>query len=52
MTWVRNPTDRRPESAAPRGFELDKGTDFAPWEQPELFTAEMRAAFKSLRQSI
>jgi len=28
---------------------LDKGGHFAAWEQPELFTAEMRAAFKSLR---
>jgi pimeloyl-ACP methyl ester carboxylesterase len=30
--------------------KLDKGTHFAAWEQPELFTAEMRAAFKSLRK--
>jgi pimeloyl-ACP methyl ester carboxylesterase len=29
--------------------KLDKGTHFAAWEQPELFNAEMRAAFKSLR---
>jgi pimeloyl-ACP methyl ester carboxylesterase len=29
--------------------KLDKGGHFAAWEQPELFTAEMRAAFKSLR---
>jgi len=28
---------------------LPKGGHFAAWEQPELFTAEMRAAFKSLR---
>ncbi len=28
---------------------LDKGGHFAAWEQPGLFTAEMRAAFKSLR---
>jgi pimeloyl-ACP methyl ester carboxylesterase len=26
--------------------KLDKGTHFAAWEQPELFNAEMRAAFK------
>ncbi|HXL30244.1 MAG TPA: epoxide hydrolase [Bradyrhizobium sp.] len=32
--------------------KLDKGGHFAAWEQPDLFTAEMRAAFKSLRQSI
>lgn len=30
---------------------LDKGGHFAAWEQPELFTAEMRAAFRSLRKS-
>jgi hypothetical protein len=27
----------------------DKGTHFAAWEQPELFVADLRAAFKSLR---
>jgi pimeloyl-ACP methyl ester carboxylesterase len=29
--------------------KLDKGGHFAAWEQPELFTQELRAAFKSLR---
>jgi pimeloyl-ACP methyl ester carboxylesterase len=28
---------------------LDRGGHFAAWEQPDLFTAEMRTAFKSLR---
>ena len=28
---------------------LPKGGHFAAWEQPELFTAEMRAAFRSVR---
>ena len=28
---------------------LDRGGHFAAWEQPDLFAAEMRAAFKSLR---
>jgi pimeloyl-ACP methyl ester carboxylesterase len=28
---------------------LEKGGHFAAWEQPELFSQEMRAAFKSLR---
>lgn len=28
---------------------LDKGGHFAAWEQPERFTSELRAAFKSLR---
>jgi pimeloyl-ACP methyl ester carboxylesterase len=32
--------------------KLDKGSHFAAWEQPQLFSAEVRAAFKSLRQSI
>jgi pimeloyl-ACP methyl ester carboxylesterase len=27
----------------------EKGGHFAAWEEPELFAAEMRAAFKSLR---
>jgi pimeloyl-ACP methyl ester carboxylesterase len=30
---------------------LDKGGHFAAWEQPELFSAELRAAFRSLRSS-
>ncbi len=29
--------------------EVDKGGHFAAWEEPELFSNEMRAAFKSLR---
>lgn len=29
--------------------EVDKGGHFAPWEEPQLFASEMRAAFKSLR---
>ena len=29
----------------------DKGTHFAAWEQPELFVADMRASFKSLRET-
>jgi pimeloyl-ACP methyl ester carboxylesterase len=29
--------------------ELDRGGHFAAWEQPDLFAAEMRAAFRSLR---
>jgi len=29
--------------------QLDKGGHFAAWEQPDLFAAEMRAAFKTLR---
>ena len=29
--------------------KVDKGGHFAAWEQPEIFTVEMRASFKSLR---
>ena len=29
--------------------EVDKGGHFAAWEEPELFTTEVRAAFKALR---
>ncbi|HEX6509885.1 MAG TPA: epoxide hydrolase, partial [Chloroflexota bacterium] len=29
--------------------EADKGGHFAAWEEPELFSQEMRAAFQSLR---
>ena len=42
------------EKAYPRLIHynrLAKGGHFAAWEQPELFSAEMRVAFKSLRQS-
>jgi pimeloyl-ACP methyl ester carboxylesterase len=30
--------------------EVDKGGHFAAWEEPELFSTEIRAAFRSLRQ--
>jgi pimeloyl-ACP methyl ester carboxylesterase len=32
--------------------KLDKGGHFAAWEQPEAFTAELRAAFRPLRKNI
>jgi pimeloyl-ACP methyl ester carboxylesterase len=47
-----------PRSWAERAFpklihynKLDKGGHFAAWEQPQLFSGEMRAAFRSLRPS-
>ena len=47
---------RAPESWARRAYpnliyfhEVDKGGHFAAWEQPQLFTEEMRAAFRPLR---
>src|SRR5215813_6772471 len=32
--------------------EVDRGGHFAAWEQPHLFSAELRAAFRSLRQPL
>ena len=29
--------------------EVDRGGHFAAWEEPELFSTEVRAAFRSLR---
>jgi pimeloyl-ACP methyl ester carboxylesterase len=47
---------RAPRSWAENAFgnlvywnEVDKGGHFAAWEQPQLFSEEVRAAFKSLR---
>ena len=47
---------RSPETWARRAYrnliyfnEVDKGGHFASWEQPQLFTEELRMAFKSLR---
>jgi pimeloyl-ACP methyl ester carboxylesterase len=38
-----------PEAALIYYNKLDKGGHFAAWEQPELFSQELRAAFKSMR---
>jgi pimeloyl-ACP methyl ester carboxylesterase len=47
---------RAPETWARRAYrnliyfhEVDRGGHFAAWEQPELFSAEIRSAFRSLR---
>jgi pimeloyl-ACP methyl ester carboxylesterase len=47
---------RAPESWSRQAYpslyyfhEVDKGGHFAAWEQPELFSTELRAAFRSLR---
>ncbi|WP_242342954.1 epoxide hydrolase family protein [Anaeromyxobacter terrae] len=49
---------RPPETWARRAYrnliyfhEVDRGGHFAAWEQPELFAAELRAAFSPLRAS-
>ena len=48
---------RAPETWARRAYrnltyfnEVDKGGHFAAWEQPQLFTEELRAAFRPFRQ--
>ena len=48
---------RAPRSWAERAFpklvhynRLDKGGHFAAWEQPQLFTEEVRASFKTVRK--
>jgi pimeloyl-ACP methyl ester carboxylesterase len=49
---------RAPETWARRAYrnliyfhEVDKGGHFAAWEEPELFSSELRAAFRPLRKS-
>jgi pimeloyl-ACP methyl ester carboxylesterase len=49
---------RAPETWARRAYrnlsyfnEVDRGGHFAAWEEPELFAAELRAAFRSLRHT-
>jgi pimeloyl-ACP methyl ester carboxylesterase len=49
---------RAPETWARRAYpnliyfnEVDKGGHFAAWEQPQLFSEELRAAFRSLREA-
>ena len=49
---------RSPETWARRAYpkliyfkEVDRGGHFAAWEQPQLFSEELRAAFRSLRGS-
>ena len=50
---------RAPETWARRAYgnliyfhEVDKGGHFAAWEQPELFSEELRAAFRPLREQM
>ena len=46
-----------PRSWAEKGYptlayfnQADRGGHFAAWEEPEVFTEEVRAAFRALRQ--
>jgi pimeloyl-ACP methyl ester carboxylesterase len=57
ITVFPNETYRAPETWARRAYrnliyfnEVDRGGHFAAWEQPELFSAELRAAFRPLRR--
>jgi pimeloyl-ACP methyl ester carboxylesterase len=50
---------RAPESWARKAYpnlsyfnEVDRGGHFAAWEQPELFSQELRAAFRPLRRPV
>ena len=53
----RQAADQAPKSWAERAYpnnllyfhEVDRGGHFAAWAQPALFSAEPRAAFRSLR---
>jgi pimeloyl-ACP methyl ester carboxylesterase len=58
ITVFPNDVYRVPETWARRAYrnliyfhEVDKGGHFAAWEQPELFSAELREAFRPLRKS-
>jgi len=44
---VRPIRAREPVPTSP--LAVDRGGHFAAWEEPELFTTEIRAAFKPLR---
>jgi pimeloyl-ACP methyl ester carboxylesterase len=59
ITVFPNESYRAPETWARRAYrnliyfhEVDKGGHFAAWEQPGLFSAELRAAFRPLRQNM
>jgi pimeloyl-ACP methyl ester carboxylesterase len=50
---------RAPETWARRAYrnltyfhEVDRGGHFAAWEEPELFSTELRAAFRALRKPV
>lgn len=59
ITVFPRETYRAPETWARRAYrnliyfnEVEKGGHFAAWEQPDLFSAELRAAFRPLRGPI
>jgi pimeloyl-ACP methyl ester carboxylesterase len=46
MRWP----DRETVADASQGIKVDKGGHFAAWEQPQLFSNEVRAGFRPLRR--
>jgi pimeloyl-ACP methyl ester carboxylesterase len=59
VTVFPNESYRAPETWARRAYPnlsyfhvVDKGGHFAAWEQPTIFTEELRAAFRPLRKPI
>jgi pimeloyl-ACP methyl ester carboxylesterase len=56
VSVFRSEQYQAPRSWADRAYpnlihynEVEKGGHFAAWEQPEIFTEELRAAFRSVR---
>jgi pimeloyl-ACP methyl ester carboxylesterase len=56
MTGIHSPADRRHAFCIATRLRLtldtnkvEKGGHFAVWEQPQLFSEEIRAGFRSLR---
>ena len=56
MTVFPGEVYKPPKSWAQRAYrnliyynQVDKGGHFAAWEEPQLFSAEVRAAFRPLR---
>ena len=57
VTVFQSEQDQPREAGAPQAYpnlmyfnEVDKGGHVAAWEQPQLLSDEIRAAFKSLRR--
>ena len=56
MTAFPNEAYQAPRSWTEQAFtnliyfnQVDRGNHFAAWQEPDLFTTEVRAAFRSLR---
>jgi hypothetical protein len=42
-------TEQTAGATAIRPFQFQRGNHFAAWQEPQLFSEELRAAFRSLR---